>query len=113
MGLFAGTPFDVPAHCDECGKLESECKCPPPPIPITPPEKQTVALRLEKRKRGKQVTLISGILNEGEQLALLVTELKSICGAGGSIKNEILEIQGDHVETIRKTLAERGFRVKG
>ena len=57
--LFAGTPFDRPPTCERCGQLESACSCPPvaaEPVRI-PPEKQTARLRVERRPKGKVVTV--------------------------------------------------------
>ncbi|QDV70461.1 translation initiation factor Sui1 [Rosistilla carotiformis] len=67
----------------------------------------------EKRKRGKVVTLVKGLPAEGNDLPALLTQLKSRCGAGGTIKDDQLELQGDHLETVRRVLAEIGYRIKG
>ncbi|WP_417735832.1 translation initiation factor [Rosistilla oblonga] len=113
MRLFAGTQFDIPPTCDRCGALEQDCKCPPLPPPKLDPQKQTARLMTEKRKRGKVVTLIKGLPAAGNDLPALLTKLKSRCGAGGTIKEDQLEIQGDHLETARSVLSEIGFRTKG
>lgn len=113
MRLFAGTPFDIPPTCDRCGELEQDCQCPPLPTPQIDPQKQTAKLLTEKRKRGKVVTLVKGLPAEGNDLPALLTQLKSRCGAGGTIKDEQLEIQGDHLETVRSVLKEIGFRTRG
>ncbi len=112
MRLFAGTEFDRPPRCEECGQLEEECSCPPPPPARIPPEKQTARLALEKRKKGKMVTVIRGLPAEGNDLPGLLTQLKNSCGAGGTIKDETIEIQGDHLQRVRDTLTQIGFRVK-
>lgn len=111
--LFAGTEFYQPAKCDRCGKLEEECVCPPAPTPRIPPEKQTVKLSIEKRKKGKVVTIVRGLPAEGNDLPELLTSLKTACGAGGAIKDEALEIQGRHLQLVRETLAKIGYQVKG
>lgn len=113
MGLFAGTKWDVPAHCDRCGALDSECKCPPPAPVRVPPEKQTARLAVEKRKKGKMVTVVSGLAAADNDLPELLTRLKTACGAGGTLQEDSLEIQGEHLERIRSLLAEIGYRVKG
>lgn len=114
--LFAGTPFDRPPTCDRCGKLESDCRCPPvppPPAPRIPPEKQTARLAVEKRKKGKSVTVVRGLELPESDLAELLTALKTQCGAGGTIKDECLEIQGEHLDRIRQHLAQLGYRTRG
>lgn len=112
MRLFEGTEFDIPPRCDRCEQLEEECTCPPEPEPLIPPEKQTARLRVEKRKRGKVVTVIQGLPSAGNDLPTLLTKLKSTCGAGGTIKDDTIEIQGDHLERVRTALQEIGFKTK-
>jgi len=105
MRLFEGTQFDRPPVCQRCELLESECKCPPPE-----PER----ISIEKRKKGKIVTVISG-LNEGHpgnHLSNLLTRLKNACGAGGTIQESKIEIQGDHLERLKKLLVDFGFKVR-
>ena len=77
--LFAGTPWDRPPTCDRCGKPETECQCPPPveePRRI-PPEKQTARLKLEKRPKGKIVTVIAALDPDGNDLPALAGRLKT------------------------------------
>ena len=67
--LFAGTPWDRPPTCERCGKLESECSCPPPVVePVRlDPAAQTARLRLEKRAKGKVVTVVANLDPDGER----------------------------------------------
>ncbi len=113
MGLFAGTKWDVPVRCDRCEKLESECTCPPlvEQKVWLDPGKQTARVTLEKRKKGKMVSVIKGLLAKDNDLPQLLTKLKNSCGAGGTIDNDELEIQGDHVTKIQSILKEMGYRV--
>ena len=113
MRLFEGTPFDRPPRCDRCGELESACQCPPPPPPLLAPGKQTARLSVEKRKKGKLVTVIRGLPAAGNDLPALLTRLKDTCGAGGSIQGDELEIQGNQLDRVRTTLTQIGYRVKG
>jgi translation initiation factor 1 len=113
MRLFEGTPFDRPPHCEVCRKLEAECVCPPPPPLRLPPEKQTARIAVEKRKNGKQVTVVRGLPADGNDLAELLKTLKSHCGAGGTLKDDELEIQGEQLERVRTKLSQLGFRVRG
>ncbi len=114
MRLFEGTPFDIPPRCERCEKLEEECQCSPEPHrePTIPPEKQTARLAVEKRKRGKTVTVVRGLADDPAQLAALLTELKNKCGGGGTIRESVIEIQGSHVERLRQVLTSLGYRVK-
>jgi len=113
MRLFAGTRFDRPSTCDRCGLIEAECKCPPLAPALIPTEQQTARLAVEKRRKGKVVTVIRGLPAAGNDLPALLTRLKSQCGAGGTIDGDNLEIQGEHIERIRSLLTEIGYRVRG
>lgn len=113
MRLFEGTPFDRPPRCERCGELETACRCPPPEVQRTPPETQTAILAVEKRKKGKLVTVVRGLSADGNDLPALLTKLKSSCGAGGSLKDGELEIQGEQLERVREILRAIGYRVKG
>ena len=81
MGLFAGTPFDRPPHCERCDKLDAECTCPPQAAARKPTNKQTATLAVEKRKKGKVVTVIRGLAAADNDLPTLLTQLKNSCGA--------------------------------
>jgi translation initiation factor 1 len=111
MRLFAGTPFDIPPRCERCGALESECRCTPLPDYL-PPDKQTAKLRVEKRPKGKVVTVVAGLSSTASDLPALLTTLKNACGAGGAVKEGQLEIQGEHLERVRKALAQIGYRTR-
>lgn len=113
MRLFEGTPFDRPPRCEKCEQLESECICPPEPAFRIPPEQQTAKLSIEKRKKGKRVTVVRGLPVEGNDLPDLLKRLKDRCGAGGALKEEELEIQGEQLDRVRETLLQMGFKVKG
>lgn len=112
--LFAGTPWDRPPTCDRCGKLEAECSCPPPVAEThrIPPEKQTARVGVEKRAKGKLVTVVGGLDPEGNDLPALAATLKSACGAGGTVKEGQIELQGDHRDSVLARLADIGYKVK-
>ncbi len=110
--LFAGTPFDNAPKCQRCGQLREDCRCPAAPPPRLPPETQTAHVAVEKRKKGKKVTIVSGLSEEGNDLPALLTQLKTACGAGGTIQSGNLEIQGDQRERISDLLAKVGYRLK-
>ena len=112
MGIFAGTQWDRPPRCERCEEVEEECVCEPEAPPRLPPEKQTAKLRGEKRKRGKEVTVVRGLDEKDNDLPELLSRLKTACGAGGTIKDGALEIQGSHLARIEATLKEIGYRVR-
>jgi translation initiation factor 1 len=113
MGLFAGTQWDIPAHCDRCGKLESDCQCVPEQPQRKPPSQQTLGVRTEKRKAGRVVTIVSGF-EEGfpVQNQQLLTELKNVCGAGGTQEDGEMILQGDQKIRVTRHLEQLGYRVK-
>lgn len=115
MGLFDGTALERPVTCDQCGGDAKLCQCPPPVAAVadTPPEKQTLKVRLEKRKRGKLVTVISGFDCSSAQLQGTLSHLQSQCGAGGSIDQQQIELQGDHTARVPDLLTARGYRIQG
>jgi len=112
MRLFEGTEFDRPPRCDDCGELEADCQCPPPPPPRIEPGKQTATVSVEKRKKGKTVTAIHGLPAMGNDLPELLSKLKHACGAGGTLRDEVLEIQGKQAERVKEVLLRLGFKVK-
>ena len=63
-------------------------------------------------RRGKTVTTVTGIDLEPEALRQLASRLKKTCGAGGSVKEGIIEIQGDHRQSVVDTLGSLGYQVK-
>jgi translation initiation factor 1 len=84
MRLFEGTEWDQPPKCDRCGRLEEDCDCLPPPKEFAAPEKQTARLAVEKRKKGKCVTVVRGLSAVQSDLPELLARLKASCGAGGA-----------------------------
>jgi translation initiation factor 1 len=86
----------------------------PPPAPVRiPPGKQTAHLAVENRSRGKVVTVVRGLSAADNDLPELLTRLKSTCGAGGTLAEDALEIQGRHLERVRSLLSEIGYKTKG
>jgi len=87
----------------------------PEPEPSTPalaPSQQTLRLQTSRAgRKGKTVTLISGFQAAPDTLASLLKQLKSHCGSGGAVKEQTLELQGDHREKARTFLAGLGYRV--
>ena len=113
--LFAGTPYDRPPTCERCGQLESSCKCPPIliPEPARSSDRKTARLSVEKRKKGKVVTVIRGLSASVNDLPALLAQLKNQCGAGGTLAGDTLELQGNHLERLRAMLADAGYIVRG
>jgi len=69
-------------------------------------------MRQTKGRKGKGVTLITGLPLADKALKKLAKSLKQKCGCGGAVKNGIIEIQGDHRDTLKTELATFGYKVK-
>jgi translation initiation factor 1 len=96
--------------CAKCGKPLDHCICKKASMP--PGDGVVRIFRDKKGRKGKTVTVITGIPLADEALRSLHSELKHQCGSGGAIKDGILEIQGDHRNTVFGELRKRGFNVK-
>jgi translation initiation factor 1 len=68
--------------------------------------------RESKGRGGKTVTLVRGVALDAAGLSDLGKRLRSACGAGGTVKDGVLEVQGDHAERVTELLRAEGFVVK-
>ena len=69
-------------------------------------------LRDRKNRGGKTVTLVAGVTASPEVLSELATALKRLCGTGGTLRGEVIELHGDVRERIKPELERRGYTVK-
>ena len=65
-----------------------------------------------KGRGGKSVTVIRGLALDDAALTLLGKHLKSACGSGGTVKNGVIEVQGEHLVTVMALLKKQGWTVK-
>jgi translation initiation factor 1 len=78
-----------------------------------PPSQQTAYIqRTSKGRGGKVVTLVKNLLLSLDDSNALSKHLKQTCGSGGTIKDGVIEIQGDHRETIAAALQQLGYKTK-
>ena len=78
-----------------------------------PPQQQTLYLHRESKGRGgKTVTLVKGLVLSDDDLKSLSKQLKQVCGTGGTFKDGVIEIQGEHREKIAEVLKQMGYKVK-
>ena len=99
--------------CPRCGWPARDCKCSRPAEEAVP-ARPVAKLRIEKKARGgKTVTVVDGLPRNSAFLRDLSQELKRACGAGGSVFETGVEVQGDMRERVRAILLEKGFIVKG
>ncbi len=84
---------------------------PEPQMNIVPISQQKVRVQISRKGRGgKTVTVVTGISATPEEFKNLLKKLKNLCGAGGTCKNDTIEIQGEHVEKIVAALIQWGYR---
>ena len=97
--------------CPACGKPVGECAC--RQKKVVPVGDGIVRIGREtKGRKGKGVTVITGLPLDEPGLQKLATDLKRRCGAGGTAKGNTIEIQGDHRDLLVAELTARGYTVK-
>ena len=78
-----------------------------------PAHQQTVYLHRDSRGRGgKTVTLLKKLVLSEDDMKELAKKLKQVCGSGGTVKGDMIEIQGEHREKIADALVKMGYKVK-
>ena len=101
--------------CTSCQKPVSECTCKKKKARSQPNIKIDGIIRVQrevKGRKGKTVTIVSGFQINADELKNLAAQLKCHCGTGGSVKDGVIIIQGDHRGTLITELKNRGFKVK-
>ena len=85
----------------------------PRKIISVPPHQQTIYLHRDSKGRGgKSVTLVKNLILSEEDMKELAKRLKQVCGSGGTVKDNIIEIQGEHREKVAQELKKIGYKVK-
>lgn len=97
--------------CPVCNNPAGKCICKKQP---SQPKSDGIVriMRETKGRKGKGVTLITGVPLGAEELKKLSKSLKQKCGSGGSVKNGVIEIQGDHRDALEIELVSLGYKVK-
>ncbi len=97
--------------CPDCRRSLTECRCREQSTRIMGDGQVRVG-RQTNGRAGKCVTLISGLPLTLEQLAELAGKLKKRCGSGGTVKDGVIEIQGDHRDVVLEQLLGLGYKAK-
>lgn len=107
MGLVYST--DRGRTCPRCRQALAHCSC---RAAAAPPQGDGAVRvsRQTKGRGGKTVTLVHGLPLGQDALARLGKELRTACGSGGTVKDGVVELQGDHAERLLALLEERGWR---
>lgn len=96
--------------CPDCRNALADCTCKAKPAPLG--DGQVRVMLQTKGRGGKAVTLVKGLALDADALNALGKELRSACGCGGTVKDGVLEVQGDHCGRILAELESSGFRPK-
>ena len=97
--------------CPSCRQPLAQCRCRQAPS-VAPGDGVVRVARETKGRGGKAVTLVKGLALNDTELNALGKQLKASCGSGGTVKEGVIEVQGDHVERIVVALQAAGHRVK-
>jgi translation initiation factor 1 len=91
----------------------AKAKPAPPGQALNLPRDGVVRLLRDRKSRGgKTVTLVAGVPGSDAERSALASDLKRLCGTGGTLRGELIEIQGDVRERIKPELERRGYTVK-
>jgi translation initiation factor 1 len=97
--------------CPACRRPVGHCQC--RQMAAAPAGDGVVRVSRETKGRGgKAVTLVKGVPWDAIALQALGKQLKALCGSGGTVKDGVIEVQGDHVERVTAVLLSQGLHVK-
>ena len=103
--------YDSDAPLMKPARVSSKPKAVPDGPSLNLPRDGVVRLLRDRRGRGgKTVTLVAGVPSSA--LGALASELKRLCGTGGAVRGELIELQGDVRARIKPELERRGYTVK-
>lgn len=97
--------------CPACRQAVAACVC-KAATPVPAGDGVARVWRETKGRGGKAVTLVKGLALDANGLAALGKQLKTACGSGGTVKDGVIEVQGDHAERVVQELIRLGHRAK-
>ncbi len=97
--------------CPKCRQAVADCRC-RSGKPAAAGDGNVRVGWQSKGRGGKTVTVVTGLALNADALAALGKRLRAACGAGGTAKDGVLEVQGDHVERVMALLAAEGWVAK-
>jgi len=101
---------EIGHNCPKCGKPLQKCACGQAAAPAG--DGRVRVERQTKGRKGKGVSLITGLPLAEKELKVLAKELKQRCGCGGTVKDGVIEIQTDQRELLVAELQKKGFAAK-
>jgi len=97
--------------CPHCRHPKEDCQC--GASSAAPAGDGIVRIKREtKGRKGKGVSLVTGVPLAGEELKKLAKKLKQSCGVGGTVKDGVIEVQNDNRDKIKAELEKQGYTVK-
>lgn len=82
-------------------------------VPDLPPAQQDLRVQISRKgRKGKRVTVVTGFAHKSETIEALAKKLKSQCGSGGTVKDNTIEIQGEHAAKLVSLLINIGYKAK-
>jgi translation initiation factor 1 len=103
---------EVGRTCPECRRALAECACKAKAKAVPAGDGAVRVSRQTKGRGGKCVTLVKGVALDAVALALLGKQLRTACGSGGTVKDGVIEVQGDHCALIMEVLKKHGHAAK-
>jgi len=98
--------------CPECRQPVAGCTCKANAKAAPAGDGVVRVSRQTKGRGGKSVTLVKGLALDPVALAMLGKQLRTACGSGGTVKDGVIEVQGDHAELVVETLKKLGHDAK-
>ena len=98
--------------CPECRMALAQCTCKAKARSAAVGDGVVKVSRQTKGRGGKSVTLVTGLALDPDALAVLGKQLRTACGCGGTVKDGVIEVQGDHCEKVMEALKKQGYQPK-
>lgn len=98
--------------CPECERALANCTCKGGQSALILGDGQVRVSRQTKGRGGKTVTVVKGVVLDAIALATLGKQLRAACGSGGTVKDGVIEVQGDHCDLVMEWLAKQGHNPK-
>jgi translation initiation factor 1 len=95
--------------CPDCRHPVAACAC---KATVVPTGDGVARVSRQTKGRGKTVTLVKGLALDGAALAALGKQVRTACGCGGTVKDGVIEVQGDHCDLIMEVLGKLGLHAK-
>jgi len=96
--------------CPDCRQPAAQCVCKARAVPAG--DGVVRVSRQTKGRGGKSVTLVKGLALDAAALAVLGKQLRTACGSGGTVKDGVIEVQGDHCDLVIEVLRKHGHDPK-